>query len=104
MRMVCHYVLLAHACSTQDEPAFCGLASIAMVLNALSIDPRRPWKGSWRWFHEELLDCCLPLGSVAKDGVNLSQVGVGALHKTGCCSKHGCVSQCRELGARERVL
>ncbi len=45
-------------CSTQDEPAFCGLASLAMVLNALSIDPRRTWKGSWRWFHEAMLDCC----------------------------------------------
>jgi len=30
-----------------DEPAFCGLASLAMVLNALSIDPRRTWK-VWR--------------------------------------------------------
>jgi hypothetical protein len=65
-------------CSTQDEPAFCGLASIAMVLNALSIDPKRPWKGSWRWFHEQLLDCCLPLATVAKEGVVLTQVrGVG---------------------------
>ena len=44
--------------STQDEPAFCGLASLSMVLNALAIDPRRPWKGVWRWFNEELLDCC----------------------------------------------
>jgi hypothetical protein len=60
--------------STQDEPAFCGLASIAMVLNALSIDPKRPWKGSWRWFHEQLLDCCLPLATVAKEGVVLTQV------------------------------
>lgn len=35
----------------QDEPAYCGLATLAMVLNSLSIDPRRPWKGPWRWFH-----------------------------------------------------
>lgn len=33
-----------HTRSTQDEPAFCGLASLAMTLNALSIDPRRTWK------------------------------------------------------------
>ena len=44
--------------NTQDEPAFCGLASLSMVLNALAIDPRRPWKGVWRWFSEDLLDCC----------------------------------------------
>lgn len=30
---------------TQDEPAYCGLASISMVLNSLAIDPRRPWRG-----------------------------------------------------------
>jgi glutathione gamma-glutamylcysteinyltransferase len=30
---------------TQSEPAFCGLASLSMVLNALAIDPGRKWKG-----------------------------------------------------------
>jgi glutathione gamma-glutamylcysteinyltransferase len=80
--------------STQDEPAFCGLASIAMVLNALSIDPKRPWKGSWRWFHEELLDCCLPLSKVAQEGVVLTQAACLAkcnganvmLHRSGTFS------------------
>ncbi|KAF5828256.1 Phytochelatin synthase-domain-containing protein [Dunaliella salina] len=58
--------------STQDEPAFCGLASLAMVLNALAIDPRRTWKGSWRWFHEQMLDCCRPLEDVRKAGITLT--------------------------------
>jgi glutathione gamma-glutamylcysteinyltransferase len=49
---------------TQDEPAYCGLASLTMALNALAIDPRRPWKGPWRWFNEDLLDCCEPLPKV----------------------------------------
>ena len=31
---------------TQSEPAYCGLASLAMVLNALAIDPGRTWKGN----------------------------------------------------------
>lgn len=31
---------------TQSEPAYCGLASLAMVLNALAIDPRIKWKGT----------------------------------------------------------
>ena len=61
--------------STQDEPAFCGLASVAMVLNALSVDPRRVWKGPWRYFHEQLLDCCLPLEAVKRIGITLEQVG-----------------------------
>ncbi|KAK9809276.1 hypothetical protein WJX73_000095 [Symbiochloris irregularis] len=59
--------------SMQDEPAFCGLASIAMVLNALSIDPLRVWKGPWRVFHEQLLDCCVPLAEVKQRGITLPQ-------------------------------
>ncbi|CAI0434531.1 unnamed protein product [Linum tenue] len=31
---------------TQSEPAYCGLASLSMVLNALAIDPGRKWKGN----------------------------------------------------------
>lgn len=44
-----------------------------MVLNSLAIDPRRPWKGPWRWFHEEMLDCCHPLSRVRREGVTLPQ-------------------------------
>ena len=33
---------------TQSEPAYCGLASLSVVLNALAIDPGRKWKGSRR--------------------------------------------------------
>ena len=46
---------------TQSDPAFCGLGSLVMVLNALGVDPGRVWRGPWRWFSEELLDCCTPL-------------------------------------------
>ncbi|KAE8794978.1 glutathione gamma-glutamylcysteinyltransferase 1 [Hordeum vulgare] len=28
--------------------SLCGLASLSVVLNALAIDPGRPWKGPWR--------------------------------------------------------
>ncbi|EFN53566.1 hypothetical protein CHLNCDRAFT_25686 [Chlorella variabilis] len=58
---------------TQDEPAYCGLASLAMTLNTLNIDPRRTWKGPWRWFHEEMLDCCHPLPKVREEGITLTQ-------------------------------
>ena len=59
--------------NTQDEPAFCGLASLAMALNALAVDPRRVWKGPWRYYSETLLDCCLPLETVKKEGITLDQ-------------------------------
>lgn len=39
---------LSEQFSTQAMPAFCGLASLAMVLNALQVDPKRVWQGSWR--------------------------------------------------------
>ena len=29
-----------------------------MVLNALALDPKRLWKGNWRWFSEEMLETC----------------------------------------------
>lgn len=31
---------------TQSDPAFCGLATLSVVLNALAIDPGRKWKGT----------------------------------------------------------
>jgi len=44
-----------------------------MVLNALAIDPKRAWKGPWRWFSEELLDCCSPLEVVGKKGITIAE-------------------------------
>ena len=69
------YFPLAEQFRTQDEPAYCGLATLAMVLNALAIDPGRIWKGIWRWFAEDMLDCCVPLEDVQKDGITFDQVG-----------------------------
>ncbi|XP_022758466.1 glutathione gamma-glutamylcysteinyltransferase 1-like isoform X2 [Durio zibethinus] len=59
---------------TQSEPAYCGLASLAMVLNALAIDPGRKWKGPWRWFDESMLDCCEPLEKVKEKGISFGKL------------------------------
>jgi glutathione gamma-glutamylcysteinyltransferase len=59
---------------TQAEPAFCGPGSLVMALNALGIDPGRMWRGPWRWFSEELLDCCTPLERVRANGVTLDEL------------------------------
>lgn len=59
---------------TQADPAFCGLASLVMALNALGIDPGRVWRGPWRWFSEELLDCCAPLSRVQSTGLSLDEL------------------------------
>ncbi|KNA23610.1 hypothetical protein SOVF_023440 [Spinacia oleracea] len=59
---------------TQSEPAYCGLATLAVVLNALAIDPGRKWKGPWRWFDETMLDCCEPLEKVKVSGISFGKV------------------------------
>ena len=49
-----YYDLISHFV-TQGKPAFCGLSTLVIVLNALNIDPRRSWRGSpWRYFDEEV--------------------------------------------------
>jgi glutathione gamma-glutamylcysteinyltransferase len=68
------YFRLAEQFHTQAEPAFCGLGTLVTALNALAIDPGRLWKGAWRWFAEDLLDCCVPLAEVRARGLNLDEL------------------------------
>ena len=59
---------------TQNEPEYCGLATLVTVLNALNIDPHRRWKGNWRFYSEELLDCCEPLSKVKTKGIDFDKL------------------------------
>jgi len=68
------YFPLAEQFHTQSDPAFCGLGSLVVALNALAIDPERLWKGPWRWFAEELLDCCVPLEDVRERGLDIDEL------------------------------
>lgn len=68
------YFRLAEQFHTQADPAFCGLGSLVVALNALAIDPGRLWKGPWRWFAEDLLDCCVSLAQVRARGLSLYEV------------------------------
>jgi glutathione gamma-glutamylcysteinyltransferase len=68
------YFPLAEQFHTQSDPSFCGLGSLVVALNALAIDPGRLWKGPWRWFSEELLDCCVPLVEVQLRGLSLDEL------------------------------
>lgn len=60
--------------TTQTEPSYCGLTSLIVVLNAHHIDPGRQWKGVWRWWSEEMLDCCEPLDFIKENGINFSKL------------------------------
>lgn len=68
------YFKLAQQFHTQADPAFCGLGTLVCALNALGVEPARRWKGIWRWFSEELLDCCKSLDDVRRDGLALGEV------------------------------
>lgn len=73
------YFALSEQFVTQSEPSFCALSSLAMVLNALSYDPKKNWKGSWRWVSEETLQCETmsvcghSLDKVRLEGMNFSE-------------------------------
>jgi glutathione gamma-glutamylcysteinyltransferase len=70
--MDCYFKLAAQF-RTQDEPAYCGLSTLVMILNALEIDPGMVWKGPWRWYHENMLDCCIPVKVVEQEGITFGQ-------------------------------
>ncbi|KAJ3339184.1 hypothetical protein HDU91_001061, partial [Kappamyces sp. JEL0680] len=84
-----NYFLLSSQFLTQAEPAYCGLSSLTMVLNALGVDPLRQWKGVWRWYDETMLDCCRPLELVKHDGITLSEFV--------------CLAKCNGLEAKLRL-
>ncbi|KAI9168164.1 hypothetical protein H9P43_007536 [Blastocladiella emersonii ATCC 22665] len=68
-----NYFALAGTFTTQSEPAYCGLGSLAMVLNALEVDPKKRWKGGWRWYSDEMLECCAPLDVIKKKGITFRE-------------------------------
>ena len=58
--------------TTQSEPAYCGISTLVIVLNALAIDPRRTWKGPWRWYEETMLNCCMDLEEIKETGITIN--------------------------------
>lgn len=60
----------------QSDPAFCGVTTLLMVLNAMGIDPNVRWRGGWRFFGSEevLLDgCCLSAERIRRVGITLEE-------------------------------
>ena len=86
------YLALSSCFNTQAEPAFCGLSTLAIILNSLRIDPQRVWKTIWRWYSEELLECCRPLEDMKVSGITLDEFACladcnGARYKAASGSK-----------------
>ncbi|KAH9284132.1 Glutathione gamma-glutamylcysteinyltransferase 3 [Echinococcus granulosus] len=58
---------------TQVQPSYCGLSAMVMVLNSFEMDPGRVWKAPWRWYHEDMLTCCLSSEDLLTHGITLDQ-------------------------------
>ncbi|CAI2190479.1 3350_t:CDS:2, partial [Funneliformis geosporum] len=67
------YFNLSSCFSHQMEPAYCGLSSLSIVLNALQVTGAPVWKGPWRWWSDELLNCCAKIEEVKKSGITFDQ-------------------------------
>jgi hypothetical protein len=67
-----NYFNLVGNFTTQSEPAYCALGSLAMVLNALEIDPGKEWKGIWRWYSDDNLEC-ISLDKIKKHGITFRE-------------------------------
>jgi glutathione gamma-glutamylcysteinyltransferase len=72
--------------TTQGEPAYCGVSTLTVCLNAFAVDPRQTWKGPWRWYEESMLNCCVDLDDVKRTGITMS-----VFH---------CLAQCQGLTSR----
>ena len=71
--LACYFPLAAQF-RTQDEPAYCGLSTLVMCLNALQVDPLRTWHESvWRWYSEDMLECCEPLAVIKEQGIPMGK-------------------------------
>ena len=68
------FLSISEAYQSQGEPAFCGIGSLCMSLNALLIDPGRVWKGNWRWFEDTMLDCCDPIDVMKEKGTTIDRL------------------------------
>jgi glutathione gamma-glutamylcysteinyltransferase len=67
------YFNLSSCFSHQMDPAYCGLSSLSIVLNALQVSDAPVWKGPWRWWYDEILNCCAKVEEVQKSGVTFDQ-------------------------------
>ena len=68
------YFSLAEQFHTQDEPAYCGLGSLSMVLNTLNIvDRTQVVKHNVRYLTERNLDVHKPLEVVRKSGITFDE-------------------------------
>ncbi|CAB9521266.1 Glutathione gamma-glutamylcysteinyltransferase (Partial), partial [Seminavis robusta] len=80
------YWALTEQFVNQSDPAYCGVTTLLMVLNAMNIDPGVRWKGGWRFYGDEdvlLQRCCLNKERIRRVGITMEQFMIlGTCHGT----------------------
>lgn len=79
------FLSLSSCYKTQSSTAYCGLATLAIALNSLQIDPSRVWKTKERWYTEHLLGTCRPLDLVEEIGIPMEVFRCLALQNEADC-------------------
>lgn len=67
------YFILSQNFTTQTDPAFCGLSTLSMILNSLEVDPLQIWKYPWRWYVDDMLNCCRSLENIKQNGITIEE-------------------------------
>lgn len=70
------YWSLSEHFQNQSDPAFCGITTLVMVLNSMSVDPQIRWRGGWRYFGSEdvlLSKCCISAERIRRAGITMEE-------------------------------
>eukprot|EP00521_Asterionellopsis_glacialis_P011574 CAMPEP_0195306766 /NCGR_PEP_ID=MMETSP0707-20130614/37367_1 /TAXON_ID=33640 /ORGANISM="Asterionellopsis glacialis, Strain CCMP134" /LENGTH=537 /DNA_ID=CAMNT_0040370993 /DNA_START=87 /DNA_END=1700 /DNA_ORIENTATION=- len=70
------YWALSEHFTNQSDPAFCGVTTLLVVLNAMCVDPHVRWRHGWRWYGDEelLLDrCCIPPEKIRRARITIEE-------------------------------
>lgn len=91
------YFPLSQQFLNQMDPAYCGISTLVLILNALAMDPNVRWRGGWRWYGDEsmLLErCCLEEERVRREGITMEQYcGLARCHGVDIVMKRPAVSE-----------
>jgi glutathione gamma-glutamylcysteinyltransferase len=78
------YWALTEQFVNQSDPAYCGVTTLLMILNAMNVDPNSRWKGGWRFYGDEnvlLQRCCLNTERIRRVGITMEQFTIlGTCH------------------------
>jgi glutathione gamma-glutamylcysteinyltransferase len=79
------FLSLSSCYNTQSQRSYCGLSTLAIILNAFRIDPSRLLETPQRWYTEDLLHSCRPLELVEKIGITMEVFQCLALRNGANC-------------------